>query len=61
MRTESLKYALIAGIVTSVVVLLSSVRSNLQIDSVIAYGVCFGVVAVAVIEYRIRWKSLVGK
>ena len=61
MKSERLSYALIAGILALVVLLLSGVRSNVHIDTVIAYSAIVVLVALAALEYRIRWKSLVGK
>lgn len=61
MKSERLSYALIAGILALVVLLLSGVRSNVQLDTVIAYGAFIALLAVAALDYRIRWKSLVGK
>ncbi len=61
MKTERLSYALIVGAVASAAVLLSGVRSNVGLDTVIGHGAVLVLVAVAALEYRISWKSLLGK
>ena len=61
MKTVLLPYALITGILALVVGLLAVVRSSLQVDSLVGYGVILMLVATAVVEYRINWKRIFGR
>ena len=61
MKTERLPYALITGTLAVVAGLLAVVRSSLQVDSLVGYGVILMLVATAAVEYRINWKRLLGR
>jgi hypothetical protein len=61
MKTVLLPYALITGILAVVVGLLAVVRSSLQVDSLVGYGVILMLVATAAVDYRINWKRIFGR
>ena len=58
MKNEIISLAISLGLIGAAAYLLSRVHPAITADSLIGYGVVAGLLAMAAMEYRISWKSL---
>jgi hypothetical protein len=61
MKNEITSLAVSLGLIGSAAYLLSRVHPTVTAESLIGYGVILGLLALAALEYRINWKSLIGR
>ena len=61
MKNEITLLAVLLGLIGSAAYLLSRANPAVTADSLIGFGVVAALLALAALEYRISWKSLIGR
>jgi hypothetical protein len=61
MKYEITFLAVLLGLIGSAAYLLSRANPAVTADSLIGFGVVAALLALAALEYRISWKSLIGR
>ena len=61
MKNEITLLAVLLGLIVSAAYLLSRANPAFTADSLIGFGVVAALLALAALEYRISWKSLIGR
>jgi hypothetical protein len=61
MKNEITTLAVSLGLTGAAAYLLSRVNPAVTADSLIGFGVVAALLAMAALEYRISWKSLIGR
>ena len=61
MKNEITHLAISLGLIGAAAYLLSRVHPAVTAESLIGYGVVLALLAMAALEYRLSWKSLIGR
>jgi uncharacterized oligopeptide transporter (OPT) family protein len=61
MNKEITLLAVLLGLIGAAIYLLSRTNLALTVESLIGFGVVAALLAMAAFEYRISWKSLIGR